>query len=268
MTTHRRIAPFAAAGLAALLLALAGALPACAAGFGNLILQKDSLYHRIFVYKDGPLMTLQFGRMRTDVVQSQVDLSDLRRNMHEYTQLSFCGLLYKSDPKRMLVVGLGGGVIPREMHHYFPDMQIDVAEIDPDIPPIAGEVLRLQDRRQAEGHRRRRPHVHPQGPAPEAGAQVRLHRPGRLHLRLHPLPPDDEGVPGGGQGRAGGRRRGGGQHLLQQQAGRRGAEDLPGRLRPLPGLHGRLLGQRHAGLAGQVGARADGRAGRCSAPVR
>ncbi len=82
-------------------------------------------------------MTLQFGRMRTDVVQSQVDLNDLRRNLHEYTTLSFCGLLYKSDPKRMLVVGLGGGVIPREMHHYFPEMQIDVAEIDPDIPPIA-----------------------------------------------------------------------------------------------------------------------------------
>ncbi len=139
MTTHRRIKPFAAAGLAALLLALAGALSAGAAGFGELVLQKDSLYHRIFVYRDGPLMTLQFGRMRTDVVQSQVDMNDLRHNMHEYTTLSFCGLLYKSDPKRMLVVGLGGGVIPREMHHYFPDTQIEVVEIDPEIPPIAGK---------------------------------------------------------------------------------------------------------------------------------
>jgi spermidine synthase len=137
MTTHGRITPSAAAALAALLLGMAGVLPAQAAGFGRLILQKDSLYHRIFVYQDGSLMTLQFGRMRTDVVQSQVDLSNLRRNMHEYTTLSFCGLLYKSDPKTMLVVGLGGGVIPREMHHYFPDMKIDVAEIDPDIPPIA-----------------------------------------------------------------------------------------------------------------------------------
>jgi spermidine synthase len=136
--------PTVAACSAALLLGLAGVLPARAAGFGKLILQKDSLYHRIFVYQDGPVMTLQFGRMRTDVVQSQVDVGNLRRNMHEYTQLSFCGLLYKADPKRMLVVGLGGGVIPREMHHYFPDMQIDVAEIDPDIPPIAEKYFAFQ----------------------------------------------------------------------------------------------------------------------------
>jgi spermidine synthase len=39
----------------------------------------------------------------------------------------------------MLVLGLGGGVIPRDMRHYFPDMEIDVVDIDPEIPQVAKE---------------------------------------------------------------------------------------------------------------------------------
>jgi spermidine synthase len=70
-------------------------------------------------------------------LQSQVNLSNLRQQRLEYTRLAFCGLLYQPQPKRVLVLGLGGGVIPREMHYYYPDIEIDVVEIDPDIPPIA-----------------------------------------------------------------------------------------------------------------------------------
>jgi len=137
MRLGKRVVPAAPLCVVVLLLSLALSEPAGAADFGRLVERRDSLYHQIFVYQDGPLMTLQFGRIRTDLVQSQVDLSDLRRQVHEYTMLSFAGLFYKPDPKTMLVLGLGGGVIPREMHYYFPEMRIDVAEIDPDIPPIA-----------------------------------------------------------------------------------------------------------------------------------
>ena len=57
--------------------------------------------------------------------------------MLEYTELAFCGLLYEPEPKKILVLGLGGGVIPREMHHYMPEIEIDVVEIDPEVPLIA-----------------------------------------------------------------------------------------------------------------------------------
>jgi len=105
--------------------------------FGQLVHEKDSLYHRIFVYQRGSVVTLQFGKRPSVQVQSQVDLNDLRQHMLEYTSLAFCGLLYKPQPKRMLVLGLGGGVIPREMHHYLPTMEIDAVEIDPEIALIA-----------------------------------------------------------------------------------------------------------------------------------
>jgi spermidine synthase len=106
-------------------------------GLGRLVYDNDSLYHRIFVYRSGAVVTLQFGRRDPMLVQSQVDLRNLRRHMVEYTTLAFCGLLYNQEPSKVLILGLGGGVIPREMRHYFPEMEIDVAEIDPAILPVA-----------------------------------------------------------------------------------------------------------------------------------
>jgi len=123
-----------------LLLTAAGmmlAFGAVAPGLGQLVHKKNSLYHRIFVYRNGPVVTLRFGKTPLVPIQTQVNLDDLRQHMLEYTMLSFSGLLYQPEPKRMLVLGLGGGVIPREMHHYFPQLEIDVVEIDPEIPVIA-----------------------------------------------------------------------------------------------------------------------------------
>ncbi|MFW6189125.1 MAG: spermidine synthase [Planctomycetota bacterium] len=107
-----------------------------APGGRELVHRKNSLYHRIYVYRRGSVVSLRFGR-RTDLVQSRVDLRNPHHHMLEYTTLALCGLLYNPEPERALVLGLGGGVIPRELRHYFPECRTDVAEVDPDIPPIA-----------------------------------------------------------------------------------------------------------------------------------
>ncbi len=126
------------AGAAAL--AAAGVLLAPGAGaeyFGRLIHQENSLYHRIFVYQQGERVTLRFGAQDQRFIQSQVDLGAPRRHVNEYTAMAFAGLLYNPEPERVLVLGLGGGVIPRDLRHYYPEARIDVAEIDPAVPPIA-----------------------------------------------------------------------------------------------------------------------------------
>jgi spermidine synthase len=104
---------------------------------GRLVYSKDSLYHQILVYQSGSVVALRFGMRHPEQIQSMVDTKDLARHMLEYTTLSFCGLLYQPQPKRALVLGLGGGVIPRDLRHYYPELKVDVAEIDPDIPPVA-----------------------------------------------------------------------------------------------------------------------------------
>ncbi|NLH15904.1 MAG: fused MFS/spermidine synthase [Phycisphaerae bacterium] len=109
--------------------------------YGRMVVEKQSLYASIFVYERGSIRTLMFGQGMMTPVQSQVDLKAPRRHLLEYSELAFCGLFYQPQPKRLLVLGLGGGVIPREMRYYFPEMEIDVAEIDPEIPPIATKYM-------------------------------------------------------------------------------------------------------------------------------
>lgn len=104
---------------------------------GRLIHQKNSLYHHILVYQRGSVVTLRFGKQPAVQMQSQVNLRNLRQHMLEYTTLAFCGFFYNPEPKKVLVLGLGAGVIPREMHHYFPELEIDVVEIDPEIQIVA-----------------------------------------------------------------------------------------------------------------------------------
>ncbi len=113
--------------------------------FGRVVHEKNSLYTSIYVYQKGSVVTLRFGKRGLFPIQSQVDLNHPRMHMLEYSTLMFCGLFYQPRPERILVLGLGGGVVPREMRHYYPDSEIDVVEIDPDIPPIATKFMGFKE---------------------------------------------------------------------------------------------------------------------------
>ena len=103
----------------------------------RLIYSKDSPYNRILVYEEGLIRTLRLGAGPGARKQSSIDVTDLGRHLLEYTQLTFAGLLVNKNPRKVLVIGLGGGVIPREMHGYFPEVEIDVAEIDSEVVEVA-----------------------------------------------------------------------------------------------------------------------------------
>jgi spermidine synthase len=125
---------------------------AIAQKLGQVVYYKDSLYQRIFVYQNGSVTTLRFGRQPPIQAQSQVNLNNLREHMLEYTMLTFSGLLYKPEPKKILVLGLGGGVIPREMRYYYPEIEIDVVEIDPEILPIAKQFFSFREDEKLKAH--------------------------------------------------------------------------------------------------------------------
>ena len=123
-----------AAGLALVL--LLAAVPSGLAA-SKAIFARDSLYHRIFVHQDGSVRSLRFGASRYALNQSKIDTRQLGRHLLEYSRLAFAGLLFTEAPKRVLVIGLGGGVIPRQMRRHYPDAQIDVVEIDPQVAHVA-----------------------------------------------------------------------------------------------------------------------------------
>jgi spermidine synthase len=77
------------------------------------------------------LWLMNMADTETAVVQSDIDLSDPLTLVDPYTQAAMLGLLWTPSPRRIHVVGLGGGRAPLVMHHYLPDTVIDCVEIEP-----------------------------------------------------------------------------------------------------------------------------------------
>jgi len=118
----------------ALLLALA---PAAAWADPPLIHSERSLYRQVFVYGDGDMRCLCFTRECKIGRQSCIFVKQPDRLMFEYTQMMLGALLLDPDPHSILIIGLGGGTLPRTLGKLLPSADIDVVEIDPAVVRVA-----------------------------------------------------------------------------------------------------------------------------------
>ena len=56
-----------------------------------------------------------------------------------YTRMMMASLLLEPDPRRILILGLGGGTLPMALDEVLPEARIDVVEIDPAVIRVARE---------------------------------------------------------------------------------------------------------------------------------
>ena len=54
-----------------------------------------------------------------------------------YSRCVFAPLLFAPVPRRVVTIGLGGGSIPKFIHHHMPDVAQTVVEIDPRVVAVA-----------------------------------------------------------------------------------------------------------------------------------
>jgi spermidine synthase len=100
---------------------------------------KDSQYHRIAVVDDDTARYLRFDSS----FQSGMYLDDpykTRFGYSDYLQLPFA---YRPQTKRVLYIGLGGGSAPKRTWRDFPDVQVDVVELDPEVVNVAYRYFEL-----------------------------------------------------------------------------------------------------------------------------
>lgn len=103
----------------------------------KLIFEKQSKYHHIMVYENGYMRTLRLGKDSEAGKQTLIDLRDPDALFLEYTKLLFAGMLITDKPYNILVIGLGGGVVPMAINRYIPDAEIDVVDIDGEVVDVA-----------------------------------------------------------------------------------------------------------------------------------
>ncbi|MFP2930539.1 spermidine synthase [Pyxidicoccus sp. 3LG] len=134
-------------------LALVGlALLACSASSPRSVLyEKQSPYTFISVTQDGEgRRYLQFDK--SGALQSVVWPGQPLRLELPYTQVSMVGLAFVPEPKRILVVGLGGGAMPMFLRAVVPEAHIDVVDIDPDVVKAAKDWFGFREDERLRAH--------------------------------------------------------------------------------------------------------------------
>jgi spermidine synthase len=125
----------AIAGFFAFVLSLLVALPLSAQP--KLLHQERSLYRNIFVTQDGDERCMLFRYPRPFGRESCKMLKEPQKLIFDYTQMMLTGLYLNASPKRILIIGEGGGTIPTALHEMLPDAQIDLVELDKSVDSVA-----------------------------------------------------------------------------------------------------------------------------------
>ncbi len=116
----------------------ASAAPGVAAG-ERVVYRKDTQYHRLLVTEDDTERHLRFDRSH----QSAMYLDDPFETSFAYPQYLHLAMAAKPDARRVLIVGLGGGSLVKRMWRDYPQLSIDVAELDPVVVDVAYEYFEL-----------------------------------------------------------------------------------------------------------------------------
>ncbi|MGI6656692.1 MAG: hypothetical protein ACOX5Z_07685 [Desulfobulbus sp.] len=95
---------------------------------------------RVEVADEEGLRVLRFGGGER---QSCLDMRYPHRLQLAYTQWMATALLLHPDPKRFLVLGLGGGALPHFLLHHHPDALVDVVEKEAIILQVARDFFSL-----------------------------------------------------------------------------------------------------------------------------
>ncbi len=113
----------------------------------GILFYEPSGVHFVRVEKKQSLIRLALVEqvsLTSDLVQSELDLDNPLNLVSRASQAMMMGLLWKSEPKRIYIAGLGGGIIPLFLHHYFPQATIECTDIDPTLIEVATKFFGLQ----------------------------------------------------------------------------------------------------------------------------
>lgn len=91
------------------------------------------------------ILALYFQYNGRIIWQSRLDLQRPFRPFDISTKLFFTGFLCKEEINHVLILGLGGGILPILIRHYFPLIIIDVVEIDETVIEFATNYFGLAE---------------------------------------------------------------------------------------------------------------------------
>ena len=113
----------------------------------GIIFQQNSGDNCIAVKKIKSVLLLLLAdreSLSTNVAQSILDLDNPLNLIFPYARATLLALVWKNQPKKIYIIGFGGGSIPRFFHHYFADAIVECADIDQTVVEVAHKFFGIQ----------------------------------------------------------------------------------------------------------------------------
>lgn len=109
--------------------------------YGRRIFEKETPYSHLEVVDFGGVRTLYLNGLP----HSAMYLNGSREHVFPYTRYFALGFIFKEDAREVLFIGGGGFSGPKRFLQDYPDVHIDVVEIDPDVIEVARLYFDLRD---------------------------------------------------------------------------------------------------------------------------
>jgi spermidine synthase len=119
----------------------------------DVVIHKEkSLYRNIVVKEREGQRCLLFSVKREQRNQTCMDLDRPKRIVFPYVRMTLAGLLVNPAPKRVLMIGLGGGTLSNVLGEIYPDITMDLVEVDQAVVNVAREFFDLKESESVKVH--------------------------------------------------------------------------------------------------------------------
>ena len=114
--------------------------------------REKSLYRNIVVTEKAGKRCLVFSVKRQERNQTCVDINDPQHIVFAYVRMIFAGLLVNPEPTRGLMIGMGGGTISSVLTSIYPDLTMDLVEVDAAVVKVATDYFGFRKTPQIDVH--------------------------------------------------------------------------------------------------------------------
>ncbi|MEA3194130.1 MAG: hypothetical protein QOD26_2463 [Betaproteobacteria bacterium] len=105
----------------------------------------ESEYNNVFVIKQGQMLYMNFGYRNSQYVESVIDLLDRGSLAARYTRYMTLAAVYNERFERAAFVGLGGGRTASYLVDSFPQLSLEIAELDPEVIRLAKKYFGVKE---------------------------------------------------------------------------------------------------------------------------
>jgi spermidine synthase len=110
-----------------------------------LVETRESLYNKIFIYRDSDLVLMTFGLNKALFVESAANTRDEFELPAPYTRFMTAGLAYARNLASLVEIGSGGARTAWYLHRSMPDLPIASVELDPVVVELSHKYFGIKD---------------------------------------------------------------------------------------------------------------------------